>query len=80
VFPFECMLTFWKFCSKMGETIRGVIMSNEILFYVEESADGGYEACAVNHSIYTQCDDYSDLPDTLRDAVRCHFDDRTITL
>ena len=50
-------------------------MTNEILFYVEASDEGGYEASAVNHSIYTQCDDYDDLPDTLRDAVKCHFDD-----
>jgi len=50
-------------------------MVNEVLFYVEESVDGGYEARAVNHSIYTQCDDYGELPDTLRDAVRCHFDE-----
>jgi len=49
-------------------------MPNEILFYVEESADGGYEASAVNHSIYTQCDEYDELSDTLREAVRCHFD------
>ena len=50
-------------------------MSNDILFYVEESIDGGYEARAVNHSIYTQCEEYDDLPETLRDAVRCHFDE-----
>ena len=50
-------------------------MVTEILFYVEESLDGGFEASAVNHSIYTQCDEYEDLPDTLRDAVRCHFDE-----
>jgi hypothetical protein len=51
------------------------LMQNEILFYVEESVDGGYEASAVNYSIYTQCEEYDELPDTLRDAVRCHFDE-----
>jgi len=50
-------------------------MCNEILFYVEDSIDGGFEAKAVNHSIYTQCEEYDDLPETLRDAVRCHFDE-----
>jgi len=50
-------------------------MTNEILFYVEESLDGGFEASAVNHSIFTQCDEYDDLADTLREAVKCHFDD-----
>jgi hypothetical protein len=50
-------------------------MINEIIFTVKESYDNGYEAKAVGHSIYTQCDDYDDLSETLRDAVKCHFDD-----
>jgi len=50
-------------------------MSNEILFYVEESTDGGFEASAVNHSIFTQCEEYDELAETLREAVRCHFDE-----
>ena len=53
-------------------------MTNEILFYVEESAEGGYEASAVNYSIYTQFEDYAELPKVLRDAVRCHFDEGQI--
>jgi hypothetical protein len=48
-------------------------MANEVIFTVVESLDGGYEAQAVGHSIYTQCDEYKELPDTLRDAVKCHF-------
>ena len=50
-------------------------MLNEIIFTVSESLDGGYEAEAVGHSIYTQCDEYSELQETLRDAVKCHFDE-----
>ena len=50
-------------------------MKSEIIFIVNESIDGGYEAKAVGHSIFTQCEEYSELADTLRDAVRCHFDD-----
>ena len=50
-------------------------MSAEIIFTVTESLDGGYEAKAIGHSIYTQCDEYSKLPETLRDAVKCHFDE-----
>jgi len=49
-------------------------MMNEIIFTVVESLDGGYEAQAVGHSIYTQCDEYGELPSILRDAVKCHFD------
>ena len=50
-------------------------MLNEIIFTVIESLDGGYEAKAVGYSIYTQCDEYSELQETLRDAVKCHFDE-----
>ena len=50
-------------------------MNNEIIFQINESLDGGYEAKAIGHSIYTQCDEYSQLQETLRDAVRCHFDE-----
>ena len=50
-------------------------MPKEIIFTVTESYDGGYEAQAVGHSIYTQCDEYNELSATLRDAVKCHFDE-----
>ena len=49
-------------------------MANEVIFRVTESLDGGYEAQAVGHSIYTQCDEYEELSAVLRDAVKCHFD------
>ena len=48
---------------------------NELIFIVTESFDGGYEAKAVGHSIYTQCDNYNELPGVLRDAVKCHFNE-----
>jgi len=48
-------------------------MTGEIIFTVTEPFDGGYEAKAVGHSIYTQCDDYTELPSALRDAIKCHF-------
>ena len=50
-------------------------MNNEIIFTVTESLDGGYEAQAVGYSIFTQSDTYPELADTLRDAVKCHFDE-----
>ena len=50
-------------------------MANEIIFTITESYDGGYEAKAVGHSIYTQCDDYNELSAVLRDAVKCHFEE-----
>ena len=48
---------------------------SEIIFAVQESPEGGYEARALGHSIYTQASSLSDLKDLVRDAVRCHFDD-----
>ena len=50
-------------------------MINEIIFTIVESLDGGYEAQAVGHSIFTQSDRYAELPEILRDAVKCHFDE-----
>lgn len=58
-------------------------MGNEIIFLVEASPEGGYEARALGQSIYT----YADTCDELRlmvkdvvikdvmvkDAVNCHF-------
>ena len=51
---------------------------NELIFIVTESFDGGYEAKAIGHSIYTQCDNYNELPEILRDAVKCHFNENEI--
>ena len=47
----------------------------EIAFQVWESADGGYEARAVGHAIFTQADNWDGLKEMMRDAVLCHFDD-----
>lgn len=46
----------------------------EIIFAVEESPEGGYEARALGHSIHTQADTLDELKEMIRDAVRCHFD------
>lgn len=48
---------------------------NELIFIVEESLDGGYEARAVGASIFTQGDDISDLKTQIKDAVNCHFEE-----
>ncbi|MCL1786828.1 MAG: 2-oxoisovalerate dehydrogenase [Defluviitaleaceae bacterium] len=50
-------------------------MVNEIIFTITESLDGGYEAQAIGHPIFTQSDTYAELPEVLRDAVKCHFDE-----
>ena len=46
----------------------------EIIFLVEESPEGGYEARALGHSIFTQAESLEELRNMLRDAVACHFD------
>ncbi|GAB4304889.1 MAG: 2-oxoisovalerate dehydrogenase E1 subunit beta [Candidatus Bipolaricaulota bacterium] len=46
---------------------------SEILFLAEEAPEGGFEAWALGHSIYTQADTMEELKQAVRDAVRCHF-------
>ena len=47
----------------------------EIVFEITGTPDGGYDARAVGHSIFTQGSDWTDLKEMVRDAVLCHFDD-----
>ena len=49
---------------------------NEIIFLVEESLEGGYEARALETSIHTEADNLTELKDSIRDAVICHFDEK----
>ncbi|MEX0785242.1 MAG: 2-oxoisovalerate dehydrogenase [Dehalococcoidia bacterium] len=50
-------------------------VDSEIIFAVEESPDGGYEARALGFPIFTHADDLEELRVMVKDAVRCHFDD-----
>jgi predicted RNase H-like HicB family nuclease len=47
---------------------------NNIIFVVQESPEGGFEAKALAHSIFTQAETLEDLEREIQDAVRCHFD------
>jgi hypothetical protein len=49
-------------------------MAKEVLFLVEDAAEGGYIARALGHSIYTEADTWEELKEAIRDAVRCHFE------
>lgn len=49
--------------------------NSEIIFAVEDSAEGGYEAHALGRAIVTQADSIEDPKAMVRDAVRCHFED-----
>jgi len=46
---------------------------SEVIFIIEESAEGGFEARALDHSIYTEAKDMESLKEAVRDAVICHF-------
>ncbi|HMQ78303.1 MAG TPA: 2-oxoisovalerate dehydrogenase [Ignavibacteria bacterium] len=50
----------------------------EIIFVVEESNEGGFEAKALGHSIFTDADDLESLKSRIKDAVKCHFEDNEI--
>lgn len=46
----------------------------EIIFLVEESPEGGYEAKALGYSIFTDGDDLKQLEANVRDALTTHFE------
>ncbi|MGH2586796.1 MAG: 2-oxoisovalerate dehydrogenase [Dehalococcoidia bacterium] len=48
---------------------------DEISFLVEEAAEGGFTAQALDRSIFTGADDLVTLHEQVRDAVRCHFEE-----
>jgi hypothetical protein len=47
---------------------------SEIVFAVQESPEGGYEARALGHAIFAQAETLEELKTAAQDAVRCHFD------
>ncbi len=50
-------------------------MDKEIIFNVEESPEGGFEARALGHSVFTEAETYEELKKMVHDAVICHFDE-----
>ena len=50
-------------------------MDKEIIFLVEEQAEGGFSARALDYSIFTQAEGLEELKVMAQDAVRCHFDE-----
>jgi predicted RNase H-like HicB family nuclease len=47
---------------------------SELIFNVDEEADGGFVATALGVSIVTQGDTKAELEANVREAVACHFD------
>jgi len=50
---------------------------SEIIFSVQESLEGGYEARALGYSIFTEAETIDELKVNVREAVRCHFEEAT---
>ncbi len=48
----------------------------EIIFLVEESDEGGYEAKALDYSIFTQAETIKELREAIKDAMGCHFKEK----
>lgn len=48
---------------------------SEIIFLVEQEADGGYVAESASHNIFTQGDTLQELREMVKDAVACAFPD-----
>jgi hypothetical protein len=50
-------------------------MDKEIIFIVDESPEGGYQARALGTSIVTEAETYEELKKMVQDAVVCHFEE-----
>lgn len=52
--------------------------SSEIIFEVrEDEVDGGFNAQALGHDIFTQADSLEELREMVKDAVSGHFEKKT---
>ncbi len=61
--------------SEAGYIIHSNCMADsEIIFSIYESPEGGYEARALGHAIFTQADSMDELKRNVREAVVCHFE------
>lgn len=47
----------------------------ELIFLIEEPAEGGFTAKALGESILTEADTMDDLRKNIKEAVECHFDE-----
>lgn len=51
------------------------MVSSEIIFLVEEAAEGGYTAKALGESIFTEAESLPELRKQVKDAVNVHFEE-----
>jgi predicted RNase H-like HicB family nuclease len=57
------------------QSVCGHVAVVEIVFVVEEAAEGGFTARAVGESIFTEGDTLESVRANVRDAVECHFEE-----
>ncbi len=48
---------------------------HELIFLIEEAAEGGYNARALGESIFTQGETLEEIKLNIKEAVECHFDE-----
>jgi len=51
-------------------------MEKEVIFLIEEAPEGGYQARALGHDIFTEADSFDELKRMVQDAVQCHFEEK----
>lgn len=47
---------------------------SEIIFAIQDSPEGGYDARSLGFSIFTHGDDMEELRTNIKEAILCHFD------
>ena len=52
--------------------------TNEIIFYIEDSDEGGFEARALGHSIFTDGETVEELRENIKEALQCHFEENSM--
>ena len=57
------------------DSLLAVVAMIEIVFVVDEAAEGGYIARAVGESIFTEAATLDELRVNVRSAVECHFEE-----
>lgn len=53
-------------------------MEKEIVFLVEESIEGGFEARSLEYPIFTEGETMEGKKQAIIDAVHCHFDEEEL--
>jgi hypothetical protein len=57
---------------------REVPPASEIVFEIEQAAEGGFNARAIGESIFTQGESIEQIREAIREAVACHFGDHAL--